>query len=123
MKNFDLQQLAKDYLKYLDSKSNDDFEINETQFEKYKEVLVFFRTLTKDDKEAKIEIRLEPKETIGGLTCTTYLFDLWGETLKEFNKVLSFCSAMSIDALNDGKVCISMTIPDIFIEKQSRMMN
>lgn len=123
MENFVVRQMAKDIVKYLNSRSNSDFEINDTQFKKFKEVLNFFTTLAQENKNTKVDVFLEPKQTVGGLTCTTYLLDFYGKQMEEFNKLLSYCCAVTIDALLDGRVCISVNVPDVFVEKKTRMMN
>lgn len=123
MENFVVRQMAKDIVKYLNSRSNSDFEINDTQFKKFKEVLNFFTTLAQENKNTKVDVFLEPKQTVGGLTCTTYLLDFYGKQMEEFNKLLSYCCAVTIDAMIDGKVCISVNVPDVFVEKKNRMMN
>ncbi|MBP3398291.1 MAG: hypothetical protein J6K75_00905 [Erysipelotrichaceae bacterium] len=123
MENFVAQQMAKDIVKILNSRSNSDYEINEPQFEKFKEVLNFFTTLAQENKNTKVDVFLEPKQTVGGLTCTTYLLDFYGKQMEEFNKLLSYCYAVTIDALLDGRICISVNVPDVFVEKKHRMMN
>ncbi|MBP3398147.1 MAG: hypothetical protein J6K75_00170 [Erysipelotrichaceae bacterium] len=123
MENFVVRQMAKDIVKYLNSRSNSDFEINDTQFKKFKEVLNFFTTLAQENKNTKVDVFLEPKQTVGGLTCTTYLLDFYGKQMEEFNKLLSYCCAVTIDTMIDGKVCISVNVPDVFVEKKTRMMN
>lgn len=123
MENFVVRQMAKDIVKYLNSRSNSDYEINEPQFEKFKEVLNFFTTLAQENKNTKVDVFLEPKQTVGGLTCTTYLLDFYGKQMEEFNKLLSYCCSVTIDALLDGRVCISVNVSDVFVEKKTRMMN
>ena len=123
MENFVAQQMAKDIVKILYSRSNSDFEINEPQFEKFKEVLNFFTALAQENKNTRVAVELEPKQTVGGLTCTTYLLDFYGKQMEEFNKLLSYCCAVTIDALLDGRVCISVNVPDVYVKKKSRIMN
>ena len=123
MENFVVRQMAKDIVKYLNSRSNSDFEINDTQFKKFKEVLNFFTTLAQENKNTKVDVFLEPKQKVGGLTCTTNLLDFYGKQMEEFNELLSYCCAVTIDALLDGRVCISVNVPDVFVEKKTRMMN
>ena len=123
MNDFIVAQLGKLYEKEMASRSNEDYEPNEKQLEKFIKTMKFFQKCIAESKDAHLEHQLIPKETVGGLTCECYLIYLCREDIKEFAEILSWCSAITIEALEDGKVVISLTIPDVFTKKHNYFMN
>ena len=53
------------------------------------------------------------------VTATLPLIDLCGSALRKFGSILQYASALSIDALTDGSVCISLNVPDVYVPKTS----
>lgn len=97
---------------------DEDYRINEEQMRKFFEVCEFFGKSAESDDEAYINpIKLTPREEHGGLTATFLVFDMWGECLEEFKKIVQHLSALTIDATTDYKVCISVTVPNVFVPK------
>lgn len=108
-----VRNLGKLYNKVLSLRSNDDYIINQPQMDKLVEVLNFFIDAAKECG-GKIEpMNLEPRAEHGGVTATFLVFDIHGEKIQEFCKAISYTSAMTIDATNDG-ICISVTVPNVF---------
>ena len=56
-------------------------------------------------------------EIHSGITAEFTVFDVSGEDLAKFCSVLKDATAFSIDSTANGKVCLSITIPDIFVAK------
>ena len=120
MNDFYVMQLGRLYEKEMASRSIKDYRGNREQVQKFLDAVYFFTECTKDSKHARLESVINPKETVGSITYECYLFDVCGAKAQEFAKVLSWCSAVSIDATADGKAVISMTIPDVFVLRESK---
>lgn len=89
--------------------------INEEQYQKFYNVTKFFENYIQKFEQGKIvDFRMKPNEISCGLTAEFVLLDIWGDNLKEFIKALEGCSAISFEATLDGKVCVSLTVPDVF---------
>lgn len=59
-------------------------------------------------------IGLSPKEEHDGVTATFVVFDIYGDDVQQYCKVMSYASAITIDGTEDG-ICISVTIPEVFV--------
>lgn len=108
-----LKDFGKLYEQVIALRDDDDFLINEPQMKKFYEVCEFFNKAAGEVEP----IELVPREEHGGVTATFVVFDMYGKILEEFKKVVQHLSAMTIDAVNDGKVCISVTVPRVFVPK------
>jgi len=105
------------YEKVMNLRDNDDFVVNQEQMDKFVEVLNFFYD-TANNLNGELEpIRLEPKEENGGVTATFLLFDIYGENIQRFSKIIGYTSGITIESTVDG-VCISVTVPGVFIPKK-----
>lgn len=60
------------------------------------------------------KLKFSPKTEIGGFSVYTYLIDMYGEDLKKFCDLFSGASALTFEALTDGRVCMSCTFPGVF---------
>lgn len=97
-------------------RTNDDYAINPIQMDRFLDLVQFFIRKSKEFGD-KVDIeKTEPKQEYGGVTATFVVFGVNGDEVREFCKVLKYCSAISIDATDDG-VCISCTVPNIFVRK------
>lgn len=105
------------YNKVLSLRKDSDYIVNQPQMEKLVAVLEFFLDMA-DELEGKVEpVQLSPKEEHGGVTATFLVFDLYGDKIPRFCDVMRGCSAIGIDANTNGEVCISCTIPEVFVHK------
>lgn len=107
-----ISEAIKIYKDEIASRNNEDYEINYPQWEKLEFACNFFRKMVSD--ENSLEIMAEPREVCGGVTATFSLFYISGEDIDDLKEVIGDSSAISIDALVDGRVCISLTIPDVY---------
>lgn len=115
----DIAYLGRLYEELLNSRNVDDFKINEIQFAKFAKVVEFFTT-TAHKCNGKVEpVKLDPRAEHGGVTAEFIVFDIYGDGIPQFCEVMSYTSAISIDATYDG-ICISVTVPNVFVpvEKQ-----
>lgn len=107
------------YNKIVKNLKDDDFQINEVQMRKFFEVYEFFKNAALEAGSAEVEpIKLVPREEHGGVTATFIVFDMYGKYLEEFKKIVQHLSALCIDVVGEDRVCISVTVPNVFVEKR-----
>lgn len=110
-----VKKFGKEYLITLKNAENKDFEINEIQFQKLINLCNFFKDYINENGGKAENICLNPAEIHSGITAEFTVFDVSGEDLVRFCSVLKDATAFSIDSTSKGKVCLSITIPDIFV--------
>ena len=106
------------YNKVLSLRKDTDYIINQPQMDKLIAVLDFFLDAAKELDGNVEPVNLRPKEEHGGVTATFLVFDLYDQKIPKFCEVMSACSAITIDTTSEGEVCISCTIPQVFVPKQ-----
>lgn len=117
-----LKHFAQLYNIVLKMRKDEDYAINQTQMDRLCQIYRFFLDRA-DELDGKVEpLRLIPKEENSGVEATFLVFDVHGEKVQEFCRVMSFCSAIGIDTCTDG-VCISCTVPNVFIPKSQAKLN
>lgn len=113
-----VKRLGQLYDKVLSLRDDDDYVINQPQMDKLIEVLNFFLD-TAQKCNGKVEpVKLTPRAEHGGVTATFLVFDIYGEDIKKYCKVMSYTSAITIDGTEDG-ICISVTVPEVFVPKNT----
>lgn len=118
MENEIIRWFARMYEAEMNRRRNEDFEVNPEQMDKFLELLHFFRDKVDSDFDDGIEpFHMEAKEEHGGFSASFCVFDLCGEEITEFARLISYCSAVSIDVVSDSQVCISLTVPNVFQER------
>lgn len=96
---------------------DDDYVINQPQMDKFIEVFRFFLDMCRKSNgmiEAE-SLDIMPKEGHEGLTARFLVFDIFGEDIQRFGDIIKYTSALTIDGDLDHKICISVTVPDVFI--------
>lgn len=105
------------YDKVLGLRKDADYIVNQPQMDKLIAVLEFFLD-TANELDGRVEpVKLKPKEEHGGVTATFLVFDLYDQKVLRFCEVMKACSAITIDTTSEGEVCISCTVPDVFVHK------
>ena len=99
------------------ARGDDDYEINREQALKLFAAYEFFESYVKMNGGRIKPIVLKPHEEVGHLTCYSVLYDFVGADIIGFCKNILGASALSINAMLDNTVCISMTFPDVFVRK------
>ena len=99
------------------SRSNSDYEVNPEQMQKLIDAYGYFMEIAAIYNGTVEPLKLEPKRINGGITAYFTVFHLAGENIKRFCEVVQGFSALSIDSLEDGTVCLSFTVPKVFREK------
>lgn len=112
-----VRRLAIMYNEVMKLRKDEDYVVNQPQMDKLIKLLEFFLDSAKES-EGKVEpVTLRPSEQRGDVTAEFLVFYIYGDKVKKFCNVLSACSAVSIDAKTTGEICISCTIPDVFVHK------
>lgn len=114
----DFQEIWEMYEAELASRNNDDYVVNKAQFDKLIDAYEFFSSIAAESGGSVEDVKLEPKQITGGVTAYFTLFYLHGaKQLDKFAEIIKSMTAISIDAMLDGTVCISFTIPGVFEHK------
>ena len=108
---------GKIYLKYLENERNEDYEINYEQLGKFADIMNFYKDLIAEIGGKVDEVELEPKIVSGGLTVSFVVFDIVSHQIERFCDVMRHASAITIDTTADSRVCISITVPNVFRRK------
>lgn len=113
-----VKKFGTDYLSVLDKATAMRYDINEEQFQKLYDLAEFIKKYV-DDNGGRVDlINLDPREIHSGITAYFVVFDLAGDDLARFCKVLSDASAVSFDCTQDEEVCVSITIPNVFVKQK-----
>lgn len=102
------------YNKVLSLREDEGFVINQPQMDKLVKVMTFFMDETQAQEGFLEPVKLAPREEHGGVTATFLVFDIIDDTVQRFCDVMRNCSAITIDCTDEG-VCISCTIPNVFV--------
>ena len=62
-------------------------------------------------------VHLSPRERCAGLEAQFLVLDLKPGDLPGFFRVLQYSTGLCLEAKTTGEVCMSMTIPDVFIKR------
>ena len=95
----------------------EDFEVNPIQMHKLRELVQFFMDRFDDMGGEFVDVTVDPRVLPYGVTVKFDVFDLSGREIVQFCENLLNCTAISMDATADDKVCISCTVPNVFIPK------
>ncbi len=109
-----VKKFGEEYSSLLEEASKFNYEVNEEQFAKLLDLVKFFKEYIKENGGSAEPVNLDPREIHSGLTVSFVVFNITGDEIQKFCDVVKNTTALSIDATNDEKVCISMTIPDVF---------
>lgn len=105
--------------RHLRETSDQDYRLNPPQALAFATLVRRVREMA-DEFEGRVEpIKIIPRLGCGSVTATLPLIDLCGSALRKFGSILQYASALSIDALTDGNVCISLNVPDVYVPKTS----
>ena len=114
-----VKELAKIDKEVLDSRSDDDYEINRPQYEKLLAVVEFFTEEAKDNSGMDVKpVTLSPRMVCGGVEVEFEVLDLSLKELERFKEIVNYASAIDIDVSVEGKACMGITIPDVFVRKK-----
>lgn len=100
-------------------RKDSDYIVNQPQMDKLTALVEFFIEVSKRTAGNVLPVDLRPAAEHGGVVAHFWYFNVAGSKVKSFCDVAQHCSAISIDALDTGEVCISCTIPNVFVRKDS----
>lgn len=108
------------YNRIISLRKNEDFVVNPKQMDKFLDLVQFFIVKSKEaGGDSTVDPNgFSPREYHGGVTATFVVFDIYGEEVPAFCKVLKNCSAVTIDCIGDSMVQISCTVPNVFVPKE-----
>lgn len=110
-------KFGEEYLKVLNNAQNKQFNINEENFEKFHRIVEFFKHYVEENGGGVLKVDVTPEEIHSGVEASFVVFDITGDKIKAFADVIKGASAFGIDSTTDGKICISITVADVFSEK------
>lgn len=110
-----IARLGKEYLQMLAEEDNSNYVANGEQAEKYCDMVKFLSHIAKSTVGGSITVECEPKGQHGYVNATFPVFDLSGEQVAQFATLLAGASAFDVDSLKDGSVCLSITIPNVYV--------
>lgn len=104
------------YDKVMSLRKDENYVVNQPQMDCLCKVLDLCMDTTVFYSSEIEHVNLTPKEECGGVTVAFILMSLNGRAqVQRFCDVMRVCSAICIDSRTDGKVCLSCTIPDVFV--------
>lgn len=105
------------YQKVLDLRTDDDYVVNQPQMDRLMDVMNFFLDEAGEQDGEVQPVKLIPKREHGGVTATFIVFDIYGDKIQRFCDVMRFTSAISIHSIGEDGICISCTVPNVFVHK------
>ena len=102
------------YQEEIESRHPDDYEVYLPNMSKLMCTYGFLSQYAAEHGGSIENLKFDRRETSGGITAYFTVLDLKGEELTEFCRFTKEAHALSIDALIDGTVCLSMTFTDVF---------
>lgn len=112
-----LEHAWKIYEQEMEALDDADFEVDQAQMQKFIESYGFFVKVAKTHGGVVEPFKIEPKRVNGGVTAYFTVFHLFGKELQEFCDIVRNMSALSIDSMKDGDICVSFTVPGVFKRK------
>lgn len=105
------------YEQEMASRKIEDYEVNREQMDKLIAAYRFFDSVVSECGGSVDPFRIVPTEVNGGITAFFTVFYIAGDQIEQFCNVIRSATALSIDSLEDGTVCVSFTIPGVFKHK------
>lgn len=106
------------YSQVMAERKDEDYVINRPQYDKFNELVRFFLEKANELDGEIIPSEISPKEEHGDVTVKFDMFDISGDEVARFCDMLRSCSAVSIDVAADDRVCISCTVPNVFVRAE-----
>lgn len=108
---------GKKYNEFLAEQNDEDYQINSPQWFKMLKVLKFFYELAKTSNGKVEPCEVCPRVEHGGVTAYFTVLDIRENDIPKFCEALQQTSAITIDATTDGRICLSVSVPYVFVKK------
>ena len=102
----------------LAGRNDNDYVFNREQGMRLLDAYEFFLEMAEKYNGSVKPLELKPREEIAYISATFWVFDLSGAEIIRFCQVILYASAFGLDSLTDGRVCIELTFPDVFVRKE-----
>ena len=112
-----MRQLGQNMEREYSLLDNEAYVVNLPQMEKYLDVLSFFEKMAVKLNGEVDPLELIPEEISADLIAYFPVFNVYLENLQSFLEVMQYCNIFCLDSLDDGRVCISVSVPDVFVRK------
>lgn len=112
-----LRMVGQIYEYALSKENDDDYILNMPQYLKLVEAQAVFTRLAEANDGTVEMVHLSPRERCAELEAQVLVLDLKPEDLPGFFRVLQYGTGLYVEAKTTGEVCMSMTIPDVFIKR------
>ncbi len=103
----------------LAGRNDDDYVFNREQGMRLLDAYEFFLEMAEKYNGSVKPLELKPWEEIAYISAVFRVFDLTGMEIIRFCQVILYASAFGIYSLTDGRVCIELTFPDVFVRKEA----
>ena len=108
------------YLKGIESRKDEDYEVDKVQMAKLVRAYRFFSDLAKRDGGHVEPFDITPRMQSSGITAYFTVFYVTDNEMEEFAEIMRDASALSMDSTLDNEVCISFNIPNVFRRKDGK---
>ena len=102
----------------LAGRNDDNYVFNREQGMRLLDAYEFFLEMAEKHNGSVKPLVLKPREEIAYISAVFWVFDLTGMEIIRFCQAILYASAFGIDSLTDGRVCIELTFPDVFVRKE-----
>lgn len=103
------------YRNVMQLRKDSDYVVNQSGMDKLNKIVDFFEETAKE-LDGNIERpMLIPSQTSGDVTAYFPVFYIHSAKVERFCNLMRECSAISVDSTVDGKVCISCTVPHVYV--------
>lgn len=114
-------EFGKVYAAILAMRKDSDYVVDPKQMDKFLDLVSFFCHKADEEPGDFVDVKnCHPKEENGDVTATFQVFDIWGDEVSRFCEVLKECSVVAIDPGPGDKVCISCTVPGVFVRADGK---
>ena len=117
-----LRMVCQLYEYALRKEDDNDYILNTPQYLKLVEAQAAFTRLAEKNDGTVEMVRLSPRERCAGLEAQVLVLDLKPEDLPGFFRVLQYGTGLYVEAKTTGEVCMSMTIPNVFIKRSEAVL-
>ena len=110
-----LRRIGLYYKHIMSLRKDSSYVVNQGQMDKLVRIIDFFEDAAKELDGKVDQLELVPAQTSGDVTAFFPVFYIHSDMVERFCDVMRGCSAISIDPTDSEQICISCTVPRVFI--------